>query len=294
MYRKIVIPSHLQVERETPFLFHKHATIGCGGQAIEGFYPKTEEELAFLVSSCARSGIPYVVVGNLSNVLPSDGKIEKTVICTKKMQEMFFDESGVYVSAGLNAGTLLRACEKETRTGAEFLEGIPCTLGGALYMNAGVAGAYIDSLVQYVKVWYRGKTFSLNANDCEYTYKNSVFMREGLLILGAKLLLSKTSLDNIRKKKAVYRERRKHLPKGKSMGCVFKNPPGHVAGKLIEGAGLKGLRIGGARIANEHANFIINDGYATSTQVRELIGLMKGAVATQYGIQLQEEIRYLY
>ena len=281
-------------EKEIPFSFRNHATIGCGGTAREGYFPLTEQDLTDLTVSLIQSKTPYVVLGNLSNVLPSDGVMDKVVICTKKFQTYAFDDTGIYVSAGLSVGTLLRACEEQGRTGAEFLVGIPCTLGGAIYMNAGVADAYIAELVQYVKVLYKGKVLTLNANECRYGYKNSVFMQDDFVILGAKLKLDYADVNVIRDKKTLYKTRRKHLPKGRSMGCVFKNPQGQIAGKLIEGAGLKGLRVGGAKVSEEHANFIINDGCATSAHIRELIGIMKGAVEKQYDVQLQEEIRYIH
>lgn len=280
-------------EKEIPFSFRNHATIGCGGSARIGYYPASENDLTELVTLLNETKTPYVVVGNMSNVLPPDGFTDKAVVCTKKCREYVFDETGVYVSAGLSTGALLRACEQQAQTGLEFLEGIPCTLGGALYMNAGVSGGYIAERVQYVKALYKGKTLLLGVNDCQYAYKSSVFMQEDFLVLGAKLKLDTASTQEIRQKRDVYKARRKHLPKGKSMGCVFKNPQGQVAGRLIEGAGLKGLRIGGAKVAEEHANFIINEGCATSAHVRELIGIMRGAVEKQYGILLQEEIRYL-
>ena len=282
------------MREEKPFSFQKHSSIGCGGWASVGYFPRTEEELIGIVDGCLQSGMPYVVVGNMTNVLPPDGIVEKTVICTNKCQDVKLLDSGVYVGTGVTSTQLLRVCENACKTGAEFLEGIPCTVGGALYMNAGVAGAYIGDIVQSVKVYYRGETLFLRVEDCKYAYKSSVFMQDDFLILGACLHLSNENKTEILARKATYRERRAHLPKGKSMGCVFKNPQGAVAGKLIEGAGLKGLRIGGAKVAEEHANFIINENNATTADVTKLIGVIKNAVRIQYGIELQEEIRYLY
>ena len=281
------------IREEKPFSFRKHSSIGCGGFAQVGYFPKTEEELVHLIKSCVQTGTPYVVVGNLTNVLPNDGMLQKTVICTKNCQGITLLDDGVYVQTGVSPATLLRFCENACKTGAEFLEGIPCTIGGALYMNAGVAGAYIGDIVRFVKVYYRGKICNLNIEDCKYAYKSSVFMQDEFVILGAKLSLLDSSRSDILDRKATYKARRAHLPKGKSMGCVFKNPQGVSAGKCIEGAGLKGLRIGGAKIAEEHANFIINDNNATSADVKKLIGVMKNAVRIQYGVELQEEIRYL-
>ena len=118
-------------------------------------------------------------------------------------------------------------------------------------------------------------------------------MQNGDVILGARLCLRSASESEITANLKAFKERRQHLPKGKSMGCVFKNPQGYTAGKLIEGAGLKGLRMGDAYVSLEHANFIINDKNATAKQIKGLIGLIKNAVYAQYKIKLEEEIRYL-
>ena len=240
-----------------------------------------------------RNAIPYAVVGNMSNILPPDGNLEKDVVSTKKFREMYFNDRELYVSAGTNVGALLRACEEKGMSGLEFLVGIPCTVGGAVYMNAGVPDGYMQDRVSAVKVWQNGKTFFLNVHDCQYANKHSIFMQDDFLILGAKFCLDTASPEFVRAKKEEYLEKRKHLPKGKSMGCVFKNPQNKLAGKLIEGAGLKGLRVGGAKVSEQHANFIINDGCATSSHIRELINIIKRAVKNQYGVCLEEEIRYL-
>lgn len=294
MHSKTENDAFTKIETQIPFSLGLHSSIGCGGYAKAGFYPKTEEELVWLIEYLVGIGERYVVVGNMTNVLPSDEFLDKTVVCTKKCDEVRFTTDGAYVSAGISAGRFLAACEKNEKTGAEFLDGIPCTLGGALYMNAGVSGKYIAEIVQYVRVLYRGKIIELSLADCQYAYKTSVFMQKEYVILGARLRLDKASVGEIQQKRALYMQRRLHLPKAKSMGCVFKNPSGLIAGKLIEGAGLKGLRIGGAKVSQEHANFIINDNHATANDIKKLIDVIKKAVRSQYGVELQEEIRYLY
>ncbi len=280
-------------EQETPFDFAKKSSIGCGGKAIAGFYPKTVEETARLLNDLQADNIDYVVVGNMTNVLPPDGAFEKVVVCIKSLKGIKETPTGVYAKAGTTSGELLKACKVLKKSGAEFLEGIPCTLGGALYMNAGVGGAYISEIVESVTVFRKGKIEVLKKEECKYSYKSSVFMHSDCTILGANLRLTVASEEEIAEKIKYFRDRRAHLPKGKSMGCVFKNPAGHVAGKLIEGAGLKGLRVGDAFVSEKHANFIINDGLATAEQIKSLIQIMKNAVFAQYRIRLEEEIRYL-
>ena len=279
--------------KETPFDYAKRSSIGCGGSAPVAFYPASVEELISLVAELHRKGQPFTVLGNLTNVLPPDCESQTAVVSTKSLTGIEETDSGVFALAGVTSGRLLKACKNLRLSGAEFLEGIPCTLGGALYMNAGVSGTYISEITESVTVLRSGKLVVLEKADCKYAYKSSAFMSSNDVIVGARLKLKQTTEEEISEKIRHYRERRAHLPKGKSMGCVFKNPDGEIAGKLIEGAGLKGLRVGGAVVSTVHANFIINDRNATSAQIKTLIALIKNAVFAQYKIRLEEEIRYL-
>lgn len=278
-------------KRETPFAFSEHSSIGCGGFARTAYYPETVESVKTLVHTLKEQEIPFYVVGNMTNVLPPDGESRRVFIATKRLAQTDIDNG--YFGAGVTSGALLRACRSAHKSGAEFLAGIPCTLGGALYMNAGAAGVYISEIVESVTVLRGENILVLPVCDCRYAYKTSVFMQNDDVILGGKLRLKTADDETIKQETSRFLERRKHLPKGKSMGCVFKNPDGATAGKLIDGAGLKGLRIGGAKVSEEHANFIINDKNATSAEIRTLIGIIKNAVFAQYKIRLQEEIRYL-
>lgn len=277
--------------QETPFPFVKHSTIGCGGKAMTAFYPRNTTEFCSLLQKLQKDKIKYCVLGNLSNVLPPDGDTETVVICSKDVNGMMLTEKGIFAYAGVMSGALLRFCKQNLRSGVEFLQGIPCTLGGALFMNAGVGGKYIADIVDSVLVYRDGETRLLTKTECDYAYKHSAFMQNGDVILGAALLLDSATEEEIETKEKHYADRRAHLPKGKSMGCVFKNPDGAVAGDLIERSGLKGLRIGGAHISKTHANFIINDRNCSSKDVETLILLIKNAVFSQYGVRLEEEIR---
>ena len=272
-----------------PFSLTQNSTIGCGGFAKTAFYPTSVLDMIELLSALSEKNIPFYTVGCMSNVLPPDTLSKRVFVCTKKVVE----RQDEFYGAGITAGKLLAHCKRAKLSGAEFLEGIPCTLGGALYMNAGVQGGYIGDIVDEVKVWRNGKVYTLDKSECGYAYKHSVFMQDNSVILGAKLRLVKSTLPQIESELARFRCRRAHLPKGKSMGCVFKNPQGYSAGKLIEGAGLKGYMLGGAYISDTHANFIINKGNATAEEIRALIALIKNAVYAQYKVKLEEEIRYL-
>lgn len=278
--------------QETPFSFSKHSSIGCGGLAQIVFYPKNVIELTALLDRLKKDGIAYYVLGNLTNVLPPDRDSERVIIRTKNLGGILFSRE-VFVYAGVTSGAFLQACRRNGKSGGEFLCGVPCSLGGALYMNAGADGRYIDEIVESVLVYRDGKTQVVPLAECGYAYKKSAFMENGDVILGASLRLQNATDAEIEERKRHYTERRAHLPTGKSMGCVFKNPENRSAGELIEKSGLKGMRVGGAVVSEKHANFIINEGNATSADIKGLIALIKNAVFAQYGILLQEEIRYL-
>lgn len=277
---------------ETLFDFTKKSSIGCGGVAPVGFYPTTQEETLALIGDLQKSGLSYAVVGNATNILPPDGIVETAIVCMKSLKGITETSTGAFVSAGTTSGELLQYCKNRAHSGAEFLVGIPCSLGGALYMNAGVGGAYVGDIVENVVVIRGGKVEKIPRKECGYAYKRSAFMQNNDVILGANLRLTQTDKNSVMQRLEYYNARRAHLPKGKSMGCVFKNPEGFVAGKLIEGAGLKGLRVGDAFVSETHANFIINGGKASSEQIKSLIQIIKNAVFAQYKIQLEEEIRY--
>ena len=278
---------------ERPFDLSKHSSIGCGGKATVGFFPRTVEELVSLITRLKTDGFPYLVVGNMTNILPTDRDTEKVIVCTKELNAIHPCKEGVYALAGATSGQLLKKCLQLQKTGLEFLTGIPCTIGGALYMNAGVAGVYVSEFVDSVTVLREGKLLTLSKENCGYAYKKSAFMEKDDVIIGGKFLLKESTPSMIQEKTEYYSFRRSHLPKGKSMGCVFKNPKNGFAGEYIEKCGLKGFRFGKAYISNQHANFIINDGGATEAEIKMLIALMKNAVYAQYNIVLEEEIRYL-
>ena len=280
-----------EILQEIPFSFSKHTTIGCGGMANRAFYPKNVTQLLTLLNKLKEDQIPYSVLGMGSNVLPSDEKQEKVVVSTKGLSATFLTESGVFAYAGVTSAALLRFCKMNLLSGVEFLQGIPCSLGGALFMNAGAGGKYMDGVVKNVLVYRDSKLCLLPNAECGYAYKSSVFMKNDDVIIAADLSLERASETEIEDKEKAYTLRRVHLPKGKSMGCVFKNPSGAFAGDLIERSGLKGLKVGDAYVSTEHANFIINAGNATTRDIETLIKMIKNAVYAQYGVLLEEEIR---
>lgn len=282
----------IYVDYERDFEISKKSTIGIGGRARTVFYPKKLKEFMQLADFFFDEDISFLTLGNASNVLLPDGDFERPIIFTTKLTSVEF-LGGVFAEAGVTSNAFLKECETHGKTGAEFLAGIPCTLGGAVYMNAGAGGKYVSDIVKRVLVYKRKKLFIAPKNACGYAYKHSEFMDTDAVILGVEFDLDDATPEEVLENKKNALKSRERLPKGKSLGCIFKNPLGAVAGRLIEGAGLKGLRIGGAVVSNEHANFIINDGGATANDVKSLISIVKATVFAQYKIELEEEIRVL-
>lgn len=274
----------------TKYDFSKGSTIGVGGIG-RAVFPRSFTEFIDVIDGCRLRGIPYRVLGNLSNVLPPERNDEAIYVITKRLKGITMGGSPL-VHAGVTAAELLKECKKHGKSGAEFLTGIPCTVGGAAYMNAGVSGRYFEEIVRSVIVYENGGLKTYSKEECGYAYKTSRFMRGGV-IFAVVLNLENATPEIVAERIREYAKRREKLPTGRSMGCVFKNPYGVSAGALIEKAGLKGFRVGGAVVSTEHANFIINDGGATVAEVKALIQKIKTTVFEKLGVMLREEIQCL-
>ena len=289
---ELLSKSGLDVAAERDFDLAKGSTFGIGGVANLVLKPKTIKELMKIADVFSENCVEYAVFGKMSNVLFPDVRYLKPIILTTGLTSVEFSK-GVFAEAGVTTAKFLKECERHKKSGAEFLAGIPSTIGGAAYMNAGASGKYLSDIVKRVLVYKQKKLCLLSKKSCEYGYKSSVFMQDDCIILGVEFELEDGDEREILQTRKSVLHGREWLPKGKSAGCVFKNPLGNFAGKLIEGAGLKGLRVGGAVVSDVHANFIINDGNASATDVKKLIFLIKNAVFAQYKIQLEEEIRII-
>lgn len=276
----------LEMQRE--FSFARHTTIGCGGTASVAAFP-SEEECAELLSYLSRYGIPFCFLGAGANVLPSDERFEGVVVRFSRMRRIVTDGGFLYAGAGVTGGTLCRFARERSLGGFEPLTGIPTTAGGALVMNAGVPDGHISDLVVRVYGIETGKAKVFETKDCLFAQKSSIF-QSGIAITGAVFRAEKIARSEIDRRTAYFRSRRAHLPKGRSMGCVFVNPEGISAGRLIDECGLKGFSVGGARVSEEHANFILNEG-GTAQDIARLIEVVKERVREKTGIALREEIR---
>ncbi len=281
-----------KIKIASPFKFSENTTYGLGGTAIAAYFPRTVYEAKIAFDRLTLNAIPFEILGNGSNVLASDKGISGAVISTKNLRGIIrLDKNRLLCLAGTRTGELLTYCKNNLLGGLEYLYGIPATVGGAAYMNAGVNGAAIGNDIESVRV-YDGKSYLLTREKCNFAYRHSTMRDINALILSIIVNVYDSSSDEIEERITYYRQRRSHLPKGKSCGCVFKNPEGTSAGYLIEKAGLKGLRLGGAYVSEQHASFIINEG-GSAYDVKSLIDIVKTKVLEKFGILLNEEVVYI-
>lgn len=275
-----------------PYNFSLHTTYGVGGNANIAYFPKTILQAKAVYDSLVRQKVPFIVTGNGSNLLVSDKGFRGAVISLSELRGIIRTGSNtLFCLAGTTVGELLNYCKKRCLSGLEYLVGIPATIGGAAFMNAGVCGvAFGDNIVK-VRI-YNGKTVILNKKQCNFAYRYSTMRDINALITGVTVNVVGSDERTIEERLSYYRQRRLKLPKGRSCGCVFKNPAGFSAGYLIEAGGLKGKRIGGAVVSENHANFILNCG-ASADDIKKLISLVKSRVAEKFGIELQEEVVYI-
>ena len=275
----------------------KHISFRVGGPADILVKPNTEEELSALVKLIKKENIPYLIIGNGSNLLVKDGGIRGVVI---ELSDNFnnFEIHGNLINA--QSGALLsivgKAALREELKGFEFASGIPGTLGGALAMNAGAYGGEMKHIVKSVRLMdMDGNIHELTNEEMEFDYRKSILSRENYIVLSAVIELEKGNYDEIKEKMADFTQRRvtKQPLSLPSAGSTFKRPPGHFAGKLIEDSGLRGLTLRGAQVSEKHCGFVVNLGNATAKDLLDLMYVVKSTVNAKYGVMLEEEVKKL-
>ncbi len=264
-----------------------------GGVAERFYQPADKADLICFVQNLPENE-PLFWMGLGSNLLVRDGGIRGTVINTKNRLKIMqrIDDETIYVEAGVPCALVAKFCAEQGLVGAEFLAGIPGTMGGALKMNAGAFGGETWKIVQNVEMLNRrGEVFTKSANEFEISYRHvNLKNDEWFLATTLKLQRGDTS-ESQQNIKALLAKRANSQPTNQpSCGSVFKNPTGDHAARLIEAAGLKGFKIGDAQVSEKHANFIINTGTATAADIEQLIAYVQTQVSKKHGINLQTEV----
>ncbi len=277
-----------------------YTTIKVGG-ITEFFYePNQVSEFIYLINWAKENFYNCHIIGAGSNLLIKNIFLKGLTICTKKMKAIVINPctGDVYAECGVMLPALSNLLAKNCCTGGEWMIGIPGTIGGALFMNAGYGDYSISKNLSSVKVinLETQEIYNLKKEDLDFNYRFSSFQENNLLILSAKFKFkiigdSKSIVEKTKKNLRKRIENQPyHLP---SFGSAFKNPYEEYAGKLIEETGLKGLRVGGAEISKMHANFIVNKSSATSEDIFRLINLVQQKVIQKQGILLQPEVRMI-
>ncbi len=272
-----------------------HTTFRVGGPADTFLIPENEEEAVALLRLFSDTDEPLMILGNGSNLLVSDKGYRGTVILMDhNLEAIGVEGEKIRAQAGAGLSRIAALAQQNALTGMEFASGIPGTLGGGIVMNAGAYGGEMKDIVETVTI-YEKKSRSvktLNGPDMHFSYRSSHVKQTGDTVLSATLKLTAGDSALIRERMDELKEQRvaKQPLEYPSAGSTFKRPEGHFAGALIQEAGLKGFRIGGAQVSEKHAGFVINTGDATAEDIMTLIREVRKRVYEHSGVTLEPEV----
>ncbi|MDH4227533.1 MAG: UDP-N-acetylmuramate dehydrogenase [Deltaproteobacteria bacterium] len=273
----------------------EYTSLGIGGPVDAMAFPKDEADLKDILSFAASKKFSVFILGGGTNLLVRDKGIRGIVVnMCDGFKDVTWNEGGsVVVGAGMRLSTLSRHASERELTGLEFASGIPGTIGGAVVMNAGAYGREMKDVIEGIEIMdFKGKKKFVQAKDIDFGYRRSKLEPE-TIIVRAHLRLVNGDKDEIEGLMSEYKKKRETTSpiKCQNAGSVFKNPEGMSAGKLIDGAGLKGEKSGGAEISSVHANYIINTGKARAKDVLALMALIRDKVYSKNGVLLEPEIK---
>ena len=279
------------------FPLKRLCTIKVGGKADALVWIDDLNSLKRVTRFLKENEVPYFVIGNGSNILPVDKGFKGAILKLRgEFLRLDFRRNTIRVGSALKLNALLRECIRSGKGGLEFLSGIPGSIGGAIRMNAGGKSGEICERINRLTMFslHEDRIIELQREEIRYEYRN-IGIPKGYIFLEAELLVENSPSDSIKRKiRDVYIKKKVTQPLNlPSCGCIFKNPVGYSAGRLIEDAGLKGMRRGDAMISTLHGNFILNLGNATSSDILYLIDLCRAEVKKRFNIQLNLEIEIL-
>ena len=275
----------------------KHTTFRLGGPADYFLSPSDVNQIPEIIHICRKEGIPWFVLGNGSNLLVSDQGYRGVVIqIYKNMNQITVEGTRIYAQAGALLSAVSKKAMEAGLTGMEFASGIPGTLGGAAVMNAGAYGGEMkDILVSVTVLTDEGEQKVLKAEELSLGYRTSIIKERGYIVLDVVLQLQAGDQDAIRNRMEelkVQRVTKQHL-EYPSAGSTFKRPDGYFAGKLVQDAGLRGYRVGGAQVSEKHCGFVINTGDATASDVVRLIRNVQDIVWNKFEVRMEPEVKFL-
>ena len=296
IYDKVVdIVGEENVHTDEPM--SRHTTFRIGGNADYFVKPGNADEVAAVIVVCREYNIPYFILGNGSNLLVSDDGYRGMIInIMDNMDSVTVDGRIITAQAGAMLVRVSVMARDNALTGLEFASGIPGTIGGAVYMNAGAYGGEMKNVVKTVRaIDEYGRIYELDSEKMDFSYRHSIVEERKLIVLEVTLELEHGSREAIddRMKELAEARRSKQPLEYPSAGSTFKRPEGYFAGKLIMDAGLRGYSVGGAQVAEKHCGFVINKGGATASDVVELIRDVQHDVDDKFGVTLEPEVKML-
>ena len=275
----------------------KHTTFRIGGPADFYLCPHSTKEVQQTVQICKEENLPYFILGNGSNLLVSDKGYRGAIIqLWKNFSDISVKDCCITAKAGALLSKVAAEALEEGLTGMEFASGIPGTIGGAVFMNAGAYGGEMKDIIKEVKVLDdQGEVRVLSNEEMKLGYRTSIVKEKGYTVLSAVLQLKKGDVSVIRETMEDLKNRRtsKQPLDMPSAGSTFKRPEGYFAGKLIMDSGLRGFSVGGAQVSEKHCGFVVNKGGATAEDVTALIREVQRRVKEKFGVELETEVRFL-
>lgn len=275
----------------------RHTSFEIGGTADILALPKSEEEIKYILEVCKEENTTCYIMGNGSNLLVRDKGIRGVVLkLAENYNKVKIENETVWAQSGILLSNLSKIIVEKGLKGFEFASGIPGTLGGAVAMNAGAYGGEMkDVITSVLAIDNKGEIRKLSNKELELGYRSSIIQNEGYVVLEAEMRLLKGDYNEINETIKELTEKRTtkqplHLP---SAGSTFKRPAGYFAGKLIEDAGLKGVRLGGAQVSELHSGFVVNVDHATAEDVIYLIALIQKIVRDKFEVELHPEVKII-
>lgn len=274
----------------------RHTTLGIGGPADCLVLPNTREELSQVVHILSKEKIPFIVIGGGANLLVRDKGIRGVVLVTSRMQQVNKVDNTLIVEAGVSTIRTAAIALQYGLSGLEFASGIPGTIGGAAYMNAGAYGGGMSQVVTGITSCDREGIFHrYEGDEIRYAYRHSAFMDNHEIIIEVSISLQPATTTSIKMKMDDFNTRRRNKQPldAKSAGSTFKRPEGHYVGHMIESLGLKGFSVGDASVSTKHAGFLINKGKASCKDMLHLIEEIQYRVKERYNVDIETEVRII-
>ena len=269
-----------------------------GGNVRLVVRPQNGAELQQLCAYLSKHKIKNIILGRGSNVVFSDGDYDGVVVLLNEINTLELHDNQIIAGAGVSMLKLASFAQQNGLTGLEFAHGIPGSVGGGVYMNAGAYGGEISQVLSscYILDKSQGSLFAIMGEQCNFSYRHSIFMEnKDWIVLCATFELQKGNTDEIKAKMDEYRAKRQASQplEYPSAGSTFKRPEGHFAGKLIEDCGLKGYTVGGAQVSEKHAGFVINRGGATCDDIKKLVEHIQNTVKEKFNVSLECEMEFI-